>query len=95
MSIVIVGGNERMERRYKQLCESFCCEADIYTRPIGGMKSRLGSPDLLIFFTNTMSHKMLYGTLREIRGHDTKVEYCPSASLSALKGILEKHTASV
>ena len=40
-----------------------------------------------------MSHKMLHGALCEIRGQNTKVEYCRSASLSALKSVLEKHTA--
>lgn len=93
MSVVIVGGNECMERRYKELCREYRCEASVYTKPRGGMKSKLGSPDLMILFTGTMSHKMLHGALHEIRGQDTRVEYCRSASLAALKAVLEKHTA--
>ena len=27
MSIVILGGNECMERRYMDLCQSYCCRA--------------------------------------------------------------------
>ena len=91
MSVVIVGGNECMERRYKELCQQYCCEASVFTKPRGGLRAKLGSPDLMIFFTNTMSHKMLHGALSEIRGQNTKVEYCRSASLSALKSVLEKH----
>ena len=91
MSVVIVGGNECMERRYRELCEQYRCQANIYTKPRGGLKSKLGNPDLMIFFTGTMSHKMLVGALSEIRGKDTKVEYCRSASLSALKTVLERH----
>ena len=93
MSVVIVGGNECMERRYKELCEAYSCDANVFTKPRGGLKSKLGSPDLMIFFTSTMSHKMLHGALSEIRGQNTKVEYCRSASLSALKSVLEKRTA--
>ena len=93
MSVVIVGGNECMERRYKELCEAYSCEVNVFTKPRGGLKSKVGNPDLMIFFTSTMSHKMLHGALSEIRGQDTKVEYCRSASLSALKSVLEKHTA--
>ena len=93
MSVVIVGGNECMERRYKDLCEQYQCQANVFTKPRGGLKSKLGSPDLMILFTGTMSHKMLVGALSEIRGQNTRVEYCRSASLSALKTVLEKHTA--
>ena len=92
MSVVIVGGNECMERRYKELCEAYQCQAKVFTKPRGGLKNKLGSPDLMIFFTNTMSHKMLHGAMSEIDSN-TVVEHCRSASLSALKNILEKHTA--
>lgn len=91
MSIVILGGNECMERRYKDLCLSYSCQAKVFTKPSGGLRNKLGSPDLMIFFTNTMSHKMLTGALSEIKGRDTIIERCHSSSLSALKLILEKH----
>ena len=45
----------------------------------------------MILFTGTMSHKMLHGALSEVAGQNTVVEHCKSASLSALKGVLEKH----
>lgn len=66
MSVVIVGGNERMERRYKDLCEDFQCRAKVFTKPRGGLRDKVGSPDLMIFFTDTMSHKMLLGALSEL-----------------------------
>ena len=91
MSVVIVGGNECMERRYKELCEAYQCQAKVFTKPRGGLKNKLGSPDLMILFTGTMSHKMLHGALSEVAGQNTAVEHCKSASLSALKGVLEKH----
>ncbi len=49
MSVVIVGGNERMERRYKDLCEDFQCRAKVFTKPRGGLRDKVGSPDLMIF----------------------------------------------
>ena len=63
MSVVILGGNECMERRYRELCESYQCQSKIFTKPAGGLRNKLGSPDLTIFFTNTMSHKMVQGAL--------------------------------
>ena len=57
MSVVIIGGNECMERRYKDLCDAFQCQAKVFTKPRGGLKDKLGCPDLMVCFTDTMSHK--------------------------------------
>ena len=91
MSVVILGGNECMERRYKDLCQSYKCSAKVFTKPSGGLKNKLGDPDLTIFFTSTMSHKMLKSALCEMKGQNTAIEHCHTSSLSALRSILEKH----
>ena len=87
MSVMILGGNECMERRYKELCQSYKCSAKVFTKPAGGLKNKLGSPDLMIFFTSTMSHKLVQSALSELKGTPTRIERC----LSALRSILEKH----
>ena len=89
MSVVILGGNECMERRYKELCGAYQCQAKVLTKPSGGLKNKLGRPDLMIFFTNTMSHKLVQGALSELKGSSTIIERCHTSSLSALRGILE------
>ena len=91
MSIVILGGNECMERRYKDLCQSYRCQSKVFTKSSGGLRNKLGNPDLLIFVTNTMSHKMVQGALCEIKGQNTIIERCHTSSLSALRGILNKY----
>ena len=91
MSIVILGGNECMERRYMDLCQSYRCRAKVFIKPVGGLKNKLGDPDLTIFFTSTMSHKMVQSALRELKSCDTVIERCHTSSLSALRNILEKH----
>lgn len=93
MSVVILGGNECMERRYRELCEAYRCSARIFIKPTGGLKKKLGNPDLTIFFTSTMSHKLVQGAMSELKGRDTVIERCHTSSASALKNILEKHTA--
>ena len=32
MSVVIIGGNECMERQYKKICEKHKCKAKVFTR---------------------------------------------------------------
>lgn len=32
MSIVIIGGHERMETQYKQICKQYKCKAKVFTK---------------------------------------------------------------
>ena len=56
MSVVIVGGNECMTRHYINLCGEYNCKAKVYSKMTSSLKN-IGSPDLLVLFTNTVSHK--------------------------------------
>lgn len=89
MSISIVGGNDCMVQKYIQLCKNYNCKAKVFTQP-AGIKQKMGSPDLLILFTNTVSHKMVKTAL-SAKCASTNVVRCHSSSLSALKLILEEH----
>lgn len=92
MSVVIVGGNDCMVRRYKDLCEQYACQAKVFTQMKDGLKNKIGCPDLLVLFTSTMSYKMLRYALNETKGQDTIVARSHSSSMSALRSILEEHT---
>ncbi|MBQ3103454.1 MAG: DUF2325 domain-containing protein [Oscillospiraceae bacterium] len=93
MSIVIIGGNECMIPQYKKLCQEYDCDAKIFIYFRSGMKNQIGNPDLMVLFTNTLSHKMLQYALSETKGSKTIIERSHSSSKSALKAILEKHAA--
>lgn len=92
MSVVIVGGNECMLHRYIGLCGEYNCKAKAYAKMTSGLKN-MGSPDLLVLFTNTVSHKMVRCALSETKGSKTTVARSHSSSMSALKSILEEHVA--
>ena len=92
MSVVIIGGNECMERQYKDLCQEYRCRAKVFTKMNGGFKNKIGSPNLMVLFTNTMSHKMMRCALSETKGQNTVIARCHSSSVTALKAILETHT---
>lgn len=90
MSVVIVGGNECMVRQYQELCKAYKCKAKVYPKMNTGLKN-LGSPDLLVLFTNTVSHKMVRCALSETKGQKTKIARAHSSSMAALRKILEEH----
>lgn len=93
MSVVIVGGNECMVRQYKNLCSEYKCKAKVYPKMSKGLKN-IGTPDLLILFTNTVSHKMIRCALSEMKGRNVRIARSHTSSICALKGILEEHATS-
>ncbi len=89
MSVVIIGGNDRMHQLYRQTCKSYGCKAKVFTQMESDFKKKIGSPDMMILFTNTVSHKMVYSALSEAKRCQARVERCHSSSLSALHQILQ------
>ena len=91
MSIVIVGGNERMVCQYEDICKGFGCKAKVFAKEKGAMKKKIGAPDLMILFTSTVSHKMVHCAVAEAERKNIVVERSHSSSASALNGILEQY----
>ena len=94
MSVVIIGGNDCMVCRYKSLCKKYNCRSKVFTQMSSSMKDMIGSPDLLILFTNTVSHKMVRCAMSNLKGSETIVARSHSSSMAALKNILDTHAAS-
>lgn len=66
MSVVLIGGNDCMVTRYKDICKSYNCKAKVFTKMQTDFESKLGTPDLMVVFTGTCSHKML-NSVKKIR----------------------------
>ncbi len=92
MSVVIVGGNDCMTRQYKEICKAYQCQAKVFTQMRDGLKNKIGSPDLLVLFTGTVSHKMLKTALH-VTGKNTRIIRSHTSSATALRKILQEHTA--
>lgn len=84
MSVVIIGGNERMACRYENICREYGYKVKVFTKEKGGLKKKLGSPDLMILFTNTVSHKMAISASAEAEKNNVPVARIPTSSASAL-----------
>ncbi|MDD3429196.1 MAG: DUF2325 domain-containing protein [Oscillospiraceae bacterium] len=91
MSVVIVGGHDCMVRKYIDICNIYACNAKVFTQMSGTLKNKIGTPDLMVLFTNTVSHKMVRCALNEIKGQTITVAKSHSSSMTALKNILEAH----
>ena len=54
MSVVIVGGHDRMVRQYMDICKKFNCKGKVFTQLPGNFKGQIGQADLIILFTSTI-----------------------------------------
>ena len=85
MSVVIIGGNERMACQYETICKNYGCKAKVYAKENGSIKKKLGRPDLMVLFTNTVSHKMVISAMQEAKKNGI------SSSATALNNALKEH----
>ncbi len=91
MSVVVVGGNDHMATRYKEICRSYSCKAKVFTQMPADFDSKLGNPDLMVVFTNTCSHKMVNSVDKRSEKFDIPVVRVHNASVNALKTVLDKY----
>lgn len=91
MSIVIVGGHDRMVCRYKEICKEYKCKVKVFTHMKADMKRQLGSPDLVILFTSTVSHKMVHSAVTEAKRCESMVMRSHSSSAFALTEMLRAY----
>ena len=90
MSIVIIGGHDRMVCQYKKICKQYNCKVKVFTQMAGNLRDQIGSPDLCVLFTNTVSHKMVKCALDEAKRCNAEVVRSHTSSGIALKEILEE-----
>lgn len=88
MSVVIIGGHERMECKYKSICKQYNCKAKVFTKKSGKFGNQIGCPDLMILFMNTVSHRMVKSAMSEAEKNHVEVIKCLSSSGSALEEAL-------
>ena len=91
MSVVVVGGNDRMAGRYKEICKGFDCKAKIFTQMPADFGSKLGTPDLVVVFTDTCSHKMVIRVNQKADQNKFAVEKVHSSSVNALRNVLKQY----
>ena len=91
MSIVIVGGHDRMVRQYTNICKDYKCKVKVFTQMPGNFKSQIGKADLVVLFTSTVSHIMVNGAIQEAEKNNISIARSHTSSSSALKKILSNY----
>lgn len=87
-NVVIIGGNECMVCKYKEICKQHNCKAKVFAKMKTDLKNKIGKPDLIILFTNTVSHKLVHCAVSEANKNNIHIARSHSSSATALKEIL-------
>ncbi len=90
MSVVIVGGHDRMVNEYETICSKYRCKSKVFTQMPSNMKKKIGNPDLVVLFTSTVSHKMMNCAVAEAKRCNANIVRCHTSSATALEKILSE-----
>ena len=91
MSVVIIGGHECMVSKYEEICAEYGCKAKVLVKEKGGIRKKIGKPDLMILFTSTVSHKMVNNAVSEAKQNNVRIERVRSSSAAALHHVLSQY----
>jgi hypothetical protein len=91
VSVVIIGGNECMVCQYEKICQNHGCKAKIFVKGKNGLRRKIGNPDLIVLFTNTVSHSMVLSAVNEAKRTNAKIARIHSSSEAALEDVLEAY----
>jgi hypothetical protein len=93
MSVVILGGNDCMVRRYKDICKDCSCHGKVFTHMERDLRRRIGSPDLIVLFTAAASHQLAASASEGAKQCGAALEFCHTSSANALQNILQQYSA--
>ncbi|WP_079428371.1 DUF2325 domain-containing protein [Clostridium oryzae] len=90
MSLVLIGGHDRMYEEYRNVCNKKGHKVKIYTQMPARFDKAIGYPDRIVLFTSTVSHKMIRTAIKEARKKNIPVIRCTNSSSSSLSNLLEQ-----
>ncbi len=89
MSVVLIGGHDRMHVEYKDIGDKYGYKLKIFTQLETRFEKKIGSPDAIILFTNTVSHKMIRTALKKAKKSKIPVIRCHTSSGFSLEETLK------
>lgn len=95
MSIILVGGHDRMSGQYKLIASKYGVKMKIYNKLPPRFSKSIGSPDVIVLFTDTVSHKMANIASKEARKKSIPVELCHNSSQNTFESKIKKLKAIV
>ena len=81
-----------MAGQYESICREHGCKAKVFTKENGSLRKKVGTPDLLILFISTVSHKMVRSVTQEAKRSSIPVARVHTSSATALRAALAEYS---
>jgi hypothetical protein len=91
MCVVIIGGHDRMAGQYRDVCKEYGCDAKVFTQSKINLECMIGTPDLIVLFTNPVSHGMAKAARKKAAKDGVTLAQSHCGSRKALREILNGH----
>ena len=88
MSVVIIADMTGWYVSIRKYADSSIGKAKVFTQMSASLGKQIGSPDLVVLFTNTVSHKMVSVPSRKQKKCHASIVRCHTSSKNALEEIL-------
>ncbi|WP_028575842.1 DUF2325 domain-containing protein [Desulfonatronovibrio hydrogenovorans] len=90
MTAAIIGGMDRLQPHYQKTAKKAGYKLKMFTGTENTINERIGNIDLMIIFTNKVSHSARKCALNAAKAENIPVMMCHSCGVSTLKECLEK-----
>lgn len=94
MSIVLVGGHDRMQDEYKTIATKYGHKIKVFTQMTPRFNKSIGTPDAILLFTSTVSHKMVLTAVKEAKRKKIPIMRCHTSSGNSLEESLRQLKAN-
>lgn len=90
MSIVVIGGHDRMKKKYQEVGNEFGCKIKVFTYHTPNLEKNIGRPDCIIMFTDVVSHKLINTARKICKKNQVPSLRLHNSSLNSIKSALEQ-----
>ncbi len=77
--------------QYEKICKRHGCKAKVFAKESGNFAKKMGNAELMILFTNTVSHKMTKIAMDAAKKNNMQVERVHTSSATALDSLLSRY----
>lgn len=88
MSIVLIGGHDRMHEQYRSVGRTLGHNLKVYTHMPASLEKSIGCPGGLVIFTSTVSHAMVNIAVKTAKKKNIPYVKSHSSSKDALEGAI-------
>lgn len=89
MSIVLLGGHERMKNNYKKICKEYGCKVKMFYHFKTDLYKRIGNPDYMVILSDTISHKAAILAAKACSKRNIDIIKMSNSSAKALRETIE------